>query len=156
MVMNPKRAWIWTLALAIIVVGLIASGILLLSPAPTIQVTQCSLSSDNIPNSGVTTITSTTKNNDKNSSHQIMIQFLIQPAELLNFYGGTPSTVVQSNSTMWEITYIQNPSSTYQEQLNVQGFLASGYTSVGYTIKVIFIVDGKQLIEKTLNLSVHQ
>jgi hypothetical protein len=142
----------------IALIGIIAVGIVMSSfdSTSTIEVTQCSLSSNSIANKGTTTITCATENNDKNSNHQITIQFSIQPIASLNFSMGSTSNLIHPNSTLWQYTYTLTPLGTASQTITVQGFLQSGIKNQTPTIKVIFLMDGKQFDVRTLSLTISQ
>jgi len=142
---------IFTLAVALVfiaVLSLVANSLFRFTP--TVEVTDCSLTSDTINNNGLTTITFTLKSNDKNDAHTIRVEFSSHP--LVTFMLG--SQLLPKENDIWYYTENLNPDASHTQSIKVSASLESGIAKLSYRITVNFYRDGNQFYDKNFDLTV--
>jgi hypothetical protein len=141
------------LAVAIILVTVFSVFLLpLLRQVPIVEITDCSLASDTITNSGLTAITFTMKSNDKNETHAMRVEFTSHP--LVSFKLGSDN--LPTSGGVWYFTDILTPAASHTQLINVQATLETGIAKIVYRITVNFLMDGTQIYSKSLDLTVQR
>jgi len=145
--------FITVLAFAIILVTIFSVFVFpLLRQVPTVEVTDCSLTSDTITNNGLTAITFTMKSNDKNETHAMRVEFSSHP--LVIFKLGSED--LPTNNGVWYFTDTLGPTASHTQSVNVQAALESGIAKIDYRITINFLMDGTQIYSKNLDLTVQR
>lgn len=134
--------------IAVIILSMVVGP--LFRSTPTVEVTDCSLTSDTITNNGLTTITFTLKSNDENNAHTIRVEFSSHP--LVTFMLG--SQLLPKEDDVWHYTENLNPSASHTQSIKVSASLESGIAELAYRITVNFYMDGGQFYDKNLDLTV--
>ena len=141
------------LAFAVILVAIFSIVIApMLRHVPTVEVTDCSLTSNTIANDGLTTITFSLVSNVKDGSHEIRVEFSSHP--LVTFMLGSQNLPKEKN--VWYYTETLNPSASHTQSINVRASLESGIAKLDYRITVNFYMDGVQFHNKNLDLTVQR
>lgn len=117
---------------------------------PTVEVTDCALSSDTISNNGMTSISFTLKSNDANNAHAIRVEF--SSHELVSFFLGSQPLPQQND--VWAYTESLNPAATHSQSINVKASLENGIAKLDYQIDIVFYVDGQKIQSKGFDLTV--
>jgi hypothetical protein len=151
--MSSPGNFIFMLAFALILVFAL-SVILgpLLRRTPTIEVTECSLTSDTISNNGLTSVTFTIKSNDKSNPHNIRVEFVSH--QLVTFMLGSQTLPKQEDVWYYEETL--NPTASHTQLINIRASLESGIGKLAYRITINFQSDGQQFYNKNLDLTVQR
>jgi hypothetical protein len=117
---------------------------------PTVDVTNCALSSNTVSNNGVTALSFTLKSNDANNAHVVKVE--ISSHELVSFSLG--SQALQKNENVWTYTETLNPSATHTQSINVKASLENGIAKLDHQIDLTFYIDGQKIQTKSLDLTV--
>jgi len=141
------------LAFAILLVVILSTATsMLFQTTPTVEVTDCSLTSNSISNNGLTTITFTLVSNDENDAYDIKVEFSSHP--LVTFMLGSQN-LLKENS-VWYYTETLNPSASHTQSINVRASLEEGIAKLDYRITVNFFKNGEQFYNKNLDLTVQR
>lgn len=127
-------------------------------PSPTqplVEVASCYISPSSIRVDQTAFIASETESRDEENYHTIVVQFSIEPTELINFTTSMRSTLVHTSNYVWQYSYSLYPLGIYSDATILDVSLPSGYTSANYEVQVTFLMDGSPFASRTLNLTVN-
>lgn len=147
---SNRGNFIFILALALVLVVATSFVFDRLRPTPTVEVTDCYLTSDTIPKDGFTSITFTLKSNDDQESRHIRVEF--SSHYLVTFMLGTK--YLERENGLWYYEEDLNPSASHTQSINVRASLESGIAEITYGITINFYMDGQQFYDKKLDLKV--
>jgi len=134
----------------LIVIGFLLFSRLFPSPPPTVQVNDCSLSSDTVQSGGQTTLSIALQSNDASNAHLIRIE--LSSYYLVRFSIG--SQELQKNGTIWYHEQTLESKATHTNAINVRPTLESGVSKITYRINIVIFMDGQQILVKNLDLVV--
>jgi len=123
-----------------------------LNPTPIIEVKDCTLTSDTVPNNGITTITITLKNNHKDNAYTIKIEF--SSHSLVTFMLG--SQELPKENGVWYFEDTLNPGATHTQEIKVKASLENGIAKIAYRITLNFYREGQHFYGKNFDLNVQR
>jgi hypothetical protein len=146
--------FIKTLITAIILVTIMAVVIssVFKSPTPSVQVTECTLASDNVNTGQIVPVSISLQSNDVENSHNIRIEFTSHV--LVSFLVGSRQLPTEGN--VWYYDETLDSKAKLTNQINVRPLLEEGVSKITYRIDISVYNDGTQIFKKGLDLVVQR
>jgi hypothetical protein len=140
------------LVFAVVIVVLVALATnMIANPPPKVEITDCSLTSDNVQSGSQTALSINMQSNDASIAHDMRVE--LSSHQLVSFFMN--SQPLQQYGTIWYYERILDTKSTLKNQIDIRPMLESGISQITYRINVAIYLDGTQVFTKNLDMTVN-